>query len=272
MGVTKWIIICFLGLWCYNVNAHYPFLRVLNGSPTTIQQYPILAQLLLDAWGNQQFVQHCAGVILTSRHLISAAHCFQYNKDTGRNYSIPQYWKVRVGSTYRTRGGVLHKVKSIIPHYGFDKRYYTNDISVVVVAKKFTIGNLIRQGTIIKPESELSPNSVCTLVGWGSTERDGPQPDQLQQTMMLVIDQGYCKSQYQTIGAIIADSMLCAGRTDVDGVDGCFGDSGGPLIYKGVVVGLVSFGYACGLKYYPGVYTKVSHYTDWIVKTISYNK
>lgn len=68
------------------------------------------------------------------------------------------------------------------------------------------------------------------------------------------------------------DSMLCAGRMDIDGVDGCFGDSGGPLIYKGVVVGLVSFGYECGLKYYPGVYTKVSYYTDWIIKTISRNK
>lgn len=89
---------------------------------------------------------------------------------------------------------------------------------------------------------------------------------------MLVIDRGYCSAQYQTIGAVIVDSMLCAGRMDIDGVDGCFGDSGGPLIYKGVVVGLVSFGYECGLKYYPGVYTKVSYYTDWIIKTISRNK
>ncbi|XP_045770354.1 trypsin, alkaline C-like [Maniola jurtina] len=256
----------------YTINAHYPFSRVLNGSPTTIQQYPILAQLLLDAWGNQQYVQHCAGVILTSRHLISSAHCFQYSRDTGRDYSLPQYWKVRVGSTYRTRGGVLHKIKTIIPHYGFDKSYYTNDIAVVVVAKKFTIGNLVRQGTIIKPDSELLSNSVCTLVGWGVIEKNGPQPDQLQHTMLLVIEQEYCKAQYQTLGAIITDSMLCAGRMDVDGVDGCFGDSGGPLIYKGVVVGLVSFGYACGQKFYPGVYTKVSHYTDWIIKTISNNK
>lgn len=90
--------------------------------------------------------------------------------------------------------------------------------------------------------------------------------------MMLIINQEECKEHYQAIGAIISDSMMCAGQLDVDGVDGCFGDSGGPLLYKGVVVGLVSFGYACGLKYYPGVYTKVSFYTDWIIQTVSSNK
>nr|XP_026488867.1 trypsin, alkaline C-like [Vanessa tameamea] len=259
-------------IYFIEVNAHYNFLRVLNGTPTTIQRYPVLAQLLLDVWGTQDYIQHCAGVILTSRHVISTAHCFQYNQDTGRNYSFPQYWRIRVGSTYRTRGGVLHKIKTIATHYGFDRQYYTNDIAVVVVAKRFTIGNLVSQATIIKPKSELMPNSVCTLVGWGSTEKNGQQPDQLQRTMMFVIDQEDCKARYQTVGAIIADSMMCAGRTDIDGVDGCFGDSGGPLLYKGVVVGLVSFGYACGLRYYPGVYTKVSHYTNWIISTISTNK
>lgn len=90
--------------------------------------------------------------------------------------------------------------------------------------------------------------------------------------MMVTIDQEDCRVRYQAIGAIIMNSMMCAGSTDIDGVDGCYGDSGGPLIYKGVVVGLVSFGYDCGVRYYPGVYTKVSHYTNWIINTISINK
>ncbi|CAH0713642.1 unnamed protein product, partial [Brenthis ino] len=269
MYSQSWIFVFII--YIVEVNTQYQY-RVLNGSPTSIHQYPILAQMLLDVWGTRDFIQHCAGVILTSHHVISSAHCFQFNQDTGRNYTIPQYWRIRVGSTYRTRGGVLHKVKSIIPHKSFDKRYYINDIAVVVVAKRFNLGNLVRQATIIRPGSELMPNSVCTLVGWGATQINGPQPDQLQYTMMLIINQEVCRAQYQAIGAIITDSMLCAGRTDIDGVDGCFGDSGGPLIYKGVVVGLVSFGYKCGLKDYPGVYTKLSYFTDWIVRTVSINK
>ena len=46
------------------------------------------------------------------------------------------------------------------------------------------------------------------------------------------------------------------------------GDSGGPLTYKNdgnlQVVGLASWGYGCGFAWYPGVYTNVAFYRDWI--------
>ncbi|XP_050679793.1 trypsin CFT-1-like [Leptidea sinapis] len=241
------------------------FIRVLGGAPTSILQFPIIAQLLLDPWGTEQYSQHCAGVILTSKHILSAAHCFQFNSETGKNYTFPQFWRIRVGSTYRNRGGVLHKVKTIIPHAEFDKYYFTNDIAVVVAAKRFTFGNTIRQGTITKKQTNIVPFSLCTLVGWGVTKVGGQQSDQLQYVTMFTVDQDECRYRYKSIGSRISDSMMCAGRLDVDGIDACFGDSGGPLIYKGVVAGLVSFGYTCGNRNYPGVYTKVSHYIDWIV-------
>ncbi|KOB69586.1 Co-chaperone protein HscB, mitochondrial [Operophtera brumata] len=206
-------------------------------------RYPIIAQLLLDAWGNQQFAQHCAGVILTARHVISTAHCF--------HYALPKYWKIRVGSTFRTRGGVIHNVKTIVHHPDFDNTYYTNDIAVLVVANRINLNANVRQGTLIKQGVEVKPNSLSMLVGWGVREVDSGQPDQLQQTTLLTIDQNVCKERYNTIGAMITDSMMCAGKLNAGGPDGCFGDSGGPLIYKGLVVGLVSFGYSCGHRYYP---------------------
>ncbi|XP_028035246.1 trypsin, alkaline A-like [Bombyx mandarina] len=253
------------------INTQYQ-LRVIEGKPTSIDRYPIVAQLLLDTWGDRNFIQHCAGVILTSRHVVSTAHCFQYNESTGRNYSLPKYWRVRVGSSYRSRGGFIHGLKTIITHRGFDQLYYTNDIAMVVVTKTFIFSPKVRQGTIVKYGTEISPNSICTLIGWGVKEPDGAQPEQLQSTALFTIDQDVCRNRYATIRALISDSMLCAGRVEAGGPDGCYGDSGGPLIYKGLVVGLVSFGYSCGHRYYPGVYTKISHYTDWIVKTVLTNK
>ena len=59
----------------------------------------------------------------------------------------------------------------------------------------------------------------------------------------------------------------------ISGQDSCTGDSGGPLVFRDYTddpwyqVGVVSFGYGqtCGSEY-PGVYTKVSGYLDWIEK------
>jgi secreted trypsin-like serine protease len=52
------------------------------------------------------------------------------------------------------------------------------------------------------------------------------------------------------------------------------GDSGGPIFLPHpdeycmyTVVGVVSFGRKCGAGY-PGVYTKVANYNEWIEKTV----
>lgn len=46
------------------------------------------------------------------------------------------------------------------------------------------------------------------------------------------------------------------------------GDSGGPLVVREgdvhVLVGVVSSGIGCGSKSFPGVYSRVSSFVDWI--------
>ena len=44
------------------------------------------------------------------------------------------------------------------------------------------------------------------------------------------------------------------------------GDSGGPLVVDGEQVGVVSWGRRCGDPKYPGIYTEVAAYIDWISK------
>lgn len=47
----------------------------------------------------------------------------------------------------------------------------------------------------------------------------------------------------------------------------CYGDSGGPLIFDGSLVGLASASVGCALGY-PEMYTNVYEYHDWIMKNI----
>ena len=49
------------------------------------------------------------------------------------------------------------------------------------------------------------------------------------------------------------------------------GDSGGPLFFcdaKCEQIGIVSFGIGCAEAKYPGVYTRVSKYINWIDKIV----
>ena len=50
------------------------------------------------------------------------------------------------------------------------------------------------------------------------------------------------------------------------GADSCQGDSGGPLFVRstGIQVGITSWGYGCAAPGYPGVYTEVSFFTEWV--------
>lgn len=66
---------------------------------------------------------------------------------------------------------------------------------------------------------------------------------------------------------MVTDNMICSGWLDVGGRDQCQGDSGGPLIHNGVIVGLSSWGWDCASPVWPGVNTRVSSYTDWVVDT-----
>ena len=65
-------------------------------------------------------------------------------------------------------------------------------------------------------------------------------------------------------------SQVCAGAEE--GKDSCSGDSGGGLFIQDTrdtwhLLGIVSYGARdCGNSK-PGVYTRVSNYTDWIQNT-----
>ena len=73
--------------------------------------------------------------------------------------------------------------------------------------------------------------------------------------------------------AVELKTIFC--RYAEGGVDTCQGDSGGPLVCREsdadpyLLHGVTSFGIGCAEPGYPGVYTRVSKYVNWIEEQIS---
>lgn len=69
----------------------------------------------------------------------------------------------------------------------------------------------------------------------------------------------------------ISESQYCA-RNRNRRAGTCHGDSGGPLQvlrnqYVTRIVGITSFGIGCNTSF-PGIYTRVASYSDWIVSHV----
>lgn len=148
----------------------------------------------------------------------------------------------------------------IFVHQKYDSHTMENDIAVLRVSVPFHT-----REAILNPEPLALGVPVtgtkCNLAGWGATsEGSNNASPNLMRVNLEIVDRDRCNTSYQ--GMVGAD-MFCAG-TMAGGRDACQGDSGGGLMCNGVITGVVSFGYGCGRPRFPGVYTDVSVYAEFI--------
>ncbi|XP_046971977.1 trypsin, alkaline C-like [Vanessa cardui] len=240
-----------------------PPTRIVGGKPTTIEKYPSMVQvefqnLFTDIWS-----QSCAGSVLTSRYILSAAHCFE-----GGFYN-PNLRRIRAGSTYRNTGGVIVYVEDAYNHPSYGVRGLDGDITVVKLRSPLTYTPVVQRATIVAQGSIIPDNFPVVHAGWGTTTHGGSPSDVLLDTTVYTVNNAVCAERYATLpnSPAVTENMICAGLLDIGGRDACHGDSGGPMYFGNITIGLVSWGGECGNGTYPGVSTNIASYTDWILAT-----
>lgn len=100
------------------------------------------------------------------------------------------------------------------------------------------------------------------IMGFGQISEGGQPSELLLHTQVKPIAAEQCQEVYEQY-AFDEATMICA--LD-NGKDSCTGDSGGPLFYNGVLVGITSWGLGCAR--YPGVYARVSAAYGWIIQNV----
>lgn len=108
-----------------------------------------------------------------------------------------------------------------------------------------------------------------TVFGWGKTRAvRGFEPAAwLGMIGLKPLSRETCLAQTGWADSVIQDDKAFCAADEARKT--CYGDSGGPVVANGVLVGIVSWGSGhCGADNKPGVYTKVPRYRNWIKETI----
>lgn len=231
--------------------------RIVGGAQTTIQHFPWQVSMIY------QSRHRCGGSVVSERFVLTAAHC-----TTG---ALASLMSIRAGSSNRNSGGVVVAVKRIIQHPNYSGHGNDYDISLLSLMKSLDFSESIRAIRLPSAGETISPGSRVWVTGWGDThESFGISPTFLHFTTLPIVDNHVCASAYAR-HTPITTNMLCAGYYRIGGRDACQGDSGGPLITNNKQYGIVSFGVGCARPAYPGVYTRVSAFRNWIDTMMAQN-
>ncbi|NP_001166051.1 serine protease 11 precursor [Nasonia vitripennis] len=229
----------------------YPQGRIVGGRETTIEEHPW--QVSLQVLG----FHFCGGSIISEDTILTAGHC-----TVGYPASM---MAVRLGSSRTDRGGVLHEVREIVRHENYKTNILgipVNDVAVLKLKASIKLDNT-RQPVPLFDLNEVAPEGVLsTISGWGDLEEAGASPDVLHTVDVPIVTKTECNKAYESWGGI-PEGQICA-AFPAGGRDTCQGDSGGPLVLAGRQAGIVSWGNGCARKGYPGVYTEIASFRDWI--------
>lgn len=239
--------------------------KIVGGTPASIADVPW--QVVVYPTINST-TYLCGGSLITDQWVVTAAHCLEQG---GVNAS-----SVMIGSGSADRTSIsLINATNWFSHPDYSTGGYQSDIALVKLTSPVPLASGVRE-VITLPnvaavqQSQWPANLESALIsGWGSTVFGGSGVADLRKATVDVLGSptttdcgSYSTSTY------LNNIMLCAGVSG-GGIDACQGDSGGPLVVDAdvtnVLAGITSWGNGCGESNYPGVYTRVTSFDDWII-------
>jgi secreted trypsin-like serine protease len=239
---------------------------------TLLDQVGSIASLSVSETSELQQDPSCGASFLGDKWVLTAAHCVD-----GANASL---FKMNVGE-YDLSDGAENAIDiaNIYIHPQFDADAISNDIALIeLVSSSDVVGVKIAEPDVT--DQYAIENSLATVAGWGGrvgyAPNEGPTsdfPDILHKVDLRLTTNAQCNEELgksfdtTVVYDSVTDVMICAAIPE-GGRGACQGDSGGPLVVNtglGVrQVGIVSWGFGCAAAGYPGVYTRVSEFKDWI--------
>ncbi|WP_197076336.1 serine protease [Grimontia sp. AD028] len=243
-----------------------PAPAIVDGAYVQIGDVPWQAALIDDSG------KFCGGIIISQRHVLTAAHCV-IDVSTSTLNVVTGYEDVAYIPDEN-----ISAVSKIDVHPDYDNEWLTSDIAVIHLASNIATTAspiaIATQTTQIDLDAQFAAAERENLFvsGWGRVATEEKGSRFLQYTLLNGEEDFTC---YGNDVNGRHDSFICANSERSTGV--CQGDSGGPLVWQNpsavankdkgyVAVGVVSYTsfYGCGLTDYADGFSQIATFYDWI--------
>ncbi|KXI28573.1 trypsin-like serine protease [Paraglaciecola hydrolytica] len=231
---------------------------------TLLTQEGAIAQVSVSATTQLQQDSSCGATFLGDKWVLTAAHCV--------DSADAMFFKMNVGEYDLSDGAEnASSIANIYIHPQYDADLIDYDIALVELVETVD-APAVQLASKTTTDQYAIENSPAIVAGWGGrvgyAPGEGPTadfPDVLHQVELNLATNAQCRTKINSQS--ITDRMICATQPS-SGKGSCQGDSGGPLIVQTGTgpqqVGIVSWGIGCADPNYPGVYTRVAEFTEWL--------
>ncbi|BET02576.1 Tryp_SPc [Nesidiocoris tenuis] len=278
-------------LWLF----HFGFVASLTGS-SMANDNKIIGGILAPKMAFMANIQRnnlslCCGSLLSLSHVLTACHCVgtfssrQNSKVTAfKKISGPGSLKILAGHPdLQTSSNSLQTRRSVSLHYHPKCKVVGSaigewDFAVIVTNMPFKRTAHVRplklfslkKSSFEKRISAITDQSRCWVMGWGrdNVAGDPPVSRHLRMARMRIVPVEECRTmltkklpEFKSYDFATRAQMCALGVNESE--SDCIGDSGGPFICDGDVIGIVSYGFECGQGDSPAVYAKLSEFVEW---------
>ncbi|XP_070776922.1 complement factor D [Enoplosus armatus] len=242
---------------------------IIGGREAAPHSRPYMASIQVPE--GEKMNHECGGFVIADQWVMTAAHCLPTGPN-GRQVVLGVHSLSEPEETKQT-----FDILELHNYPNFSTSSYDNDIALIKLDRPFNASEAVKAVEYLREGgTNPSTNEEVDTAGWGSINDLGARPDKLKEVTVEVFSSSRCR-RGDYFGRKFTKNMMCAHKLCADPCDqphrkedSCDGDSGGPLLYNGIVVGITSNGGSkCGQVRKPGIYTIISHYTEWIDKTMA---